>query len=121
MSYAMKARQEHAIRKGKKFAALGRELEARVEKVLNTAMEKGALTFAKVERHEPLSHNAIHGKDFTVTKIINGENISRSFGIAISPNSWIMAKARYPDIQQFCFPLETKDETIISRVGQLFS
>ncbi len=86
--------------------------------MLEAAKERGE--FVEVVLNEPHSEADSEGKDFTVTKMIDGEPQTRSFGITISQRSLSESRVRHSDIPQFLFPIETKPETVLRRVNDLF-
>jgi len=113
MSYSKKSRKEFAERKSKRYSALGYQMEDEVERVIRRAVEEG--TFASMVHHSPQTPSM----DFTVMKMMNGVEESRSFGMTISLKVWAERRNR-GGAPQFCFPIGTKPETIIRRVLELF-
>lgn len=113
MGYALKSRREFAERKSQRYSRLGYEMENEVERVLGRVVEQGILT--SVEHHSA----QMPFKDFTVTKIVNGVEEVRSFGMTTSLRVWSNRRNRGGP-PQFCFPIGTKPETIIRRVLELF-
>ena len=113
MSYSKKSRKEFAIRRNMWRSELGYQMEDEVERVIRRAVEEG--TFASVVHHSPQTPSM----DFTVTKMVNGVEESRSFGMTISLKVWSERRNRGGS-PQFCFPIGTKPETIIRRVSELF-
>ncbi len=114
-----KRRLEFAARRGLRMARVGRDLEVKVKEYLQEMTYSGVIY--SFIRHEPNSPEDKDGRDFTVVKQINGEIISRSFGVTISLHSWSQSKRLHPTHPQFCFPIGTNKETIVKRILELFS
>ncbi len=113
MSYSKKSRKEFAERKSKRYSELGYQMEDEVERVIRRAIEEG--TFASVVHHSSQTPSM----DFTVTKMVNELEESRSFGMTISLKVWSERRNRLGS-PQFCFPIGTRPETVIRRVLELF-
>lgn len=105
-------RQARDERRAERFAGYGRQQELSVKQILEDSK-----LFDKVILHPPHSASDGQGQDFTV---LRGEQFV-SFGVTISLKSWNRSKVIYPDIPQFCFPLNAKPETVIRRVAELFT
>lgn len=104
-------RKESRDRRSLRKSKFGRSFEKMIYQILLSSNK-----FDEVIYHEPNSKEDQNGKDFSVK--IN--NDIRSFGITISHNSWVNSKLIHPDTPQFYFPVETKPETIVKKVLELF-
>lgn len=105
-------------RRAVRYSQVGRDMEKRVGLLLDTLVEDGRL--ARATMHEPNSQADQEGRDFTVgIQLECGQYVERSFGITASARSW-SKRPSDGEIPNFLFPIETKDETIISRVLALF-
>ncbi|MDA2922299.1 hypothetical protein MYX07_03475, partial [Patescibacteria group bacterium AH-259-L07] len=60
------------------------------------------------------------GKDFTVSKIVNGELVTKSFGVSISLKSVAKAQKKHPNVPQIHLPLNSKPDDIVRSVLALF-
>ncbi len=118
MAFSKKRRIEYFNRKMYRYSIVGYQQEENVLKILERAQENGE--FLRVEKHRQHSEADKNGKDFTVTKVIGGYEVSRSFGVTISPRRRIYSRLVHPDTPQFLFPLATKPETIIKAINKLF-
>ena len=120
-SSSQKFWDEINARRSERRSRLGREFEQTTFELLREVCdEDGNQLFKKVVYHKPHGAADYAGKDFTVTRRINGRDESRSFGVTISVRQIAEAKMLHPDVPQFCFPIGTKPETIIARVLALF-
>lgn len=105
-------------RKAQRMAIQGEVLESTVIKLLQELKnEERILQFV---HHPKNSREDSEGKDFTVTKEVNGAKKVLSFGVTISLRCWANAKVKHPQIPQLCFPLGTKLETMEKRILELF-
>jgi hypothetical protein len=109
-------RQERSVRRTERFAAYGRRQEQTRREILVSYMVDDQPFFDDVVLHPPCGAEDANGKDFTVRR----GNKSVSFGMTISLKSWNRSKVLYPEIPQFCFPLNVRPETVISRILELF-
>lgn len=105
-------------RRSKRKAHQGILLEGEVEHILENMREAGAI--ANFTHHDHFSLSDCDGKDFTVRKMVGDRFVERSFGVTISPRSVEWARVRHDKTPQFCFPMETKPETIRQRIESLF-
>jgi hypothetical protein len=118
MAKLARKRFESRNRRGDRYSEIGRKFEGEVAELLQKMQdEKLILGF---ERHAPNSTEDGQGRDFTVTALLAGVQVEKSFGVTISMRSWNEAKVLHPEVPQFCFPLGTKPETIRARVLELF-
>jgi len=119
MAKLARKRFESRDRRGERYAEIGRKFEGEVADLLQKMQdEKLIVGFV---RHEPHSAEDGQGRDFTVTGLIAGVPVERSFGVTISLRSWRQSKIIYPDVPQHCFPIGTKPETIRARILELFA
>ena len=106
-------------KKSERGKDLGGLMEERVEKLGLILVERGDLS--EFVRHEPNSKEDSAGKDFTATKIINGELVQRSFGITISgEKKRIVSQSLHLDVPQWWTPWEMRDENIQKKIVSLF-
>ncbi len=105
--------QAYRERKSKRYSEFGRDLESKVEKLLEELKVKGYIT--KYKRHRPHSVADGEGKDFTIWT----DKHEKSFGVTISLKSWRESQMKYPEIPQFCFPLNVNLITIERRILEL--
>ncbi len=112
-------RQKARNRHGERFAGYGRVLEE--EMVTHLTRMKDAGDIDGFVRHTPNSTEDEQGKDFTVTKIVDGEPREVHLGVTISIRSWHKSRVRHAKIAQLCFPIGTKPETIRARILELFA
>ena len=106
-------------RRRERYSEIGRQFEGEVAELLRKMQdEKLILSFV---RHAPHSKEDHDGRDFTVTGLVEGRPVERSFGVTISQRSWSDSKILHPHVPQFCFPIGSKPETIRARVLELFS
>ncbi len=96
----------------------GRTLEDDVERLLEKMKARGDVSL--FVRNSANSAADAEGKDFTVTKKVDGVDVVRHFGVTISTKSHNNAKVRYPDVPQFHFPIGTNPTTIEKRILELF-
>lgn len=115
------ARKRYATRdhRSERYGEIGRKFESEVADLLQK-MQEEKLILGFVQ-HEPDSTEHRDGRDFTVTTVSGDKEASRSFGVTISMQHWGAAKARFPTVPQFCFPIGTKPETIRKRILELFA
>lgn len=113
-----KAFEDFKKRRSMRGAKQGQALEAEVEKVLNRMKERGELV--QVIHHFSNSPEDRDGRDFTVSRYVEGQEVFCSFGVTISLRRWYRGKTLHRDVPQFCFRLDTKPETIRGRVLELF-
>lgn len=106
-------------RRTERMSKQGRMLEERVQRILVALQEQGSIQNFRYNR--PFSQADREGKDFTVTKVVVGELVERSFGITISPRSWHESQTKYPEVSQLCFPIGTNLETMARRILELFN
>lgn len=101
-------------------AQIGREMELRVEKVLQQARtEEGQPVFYTVIRHEPYSEEDHKGHDFTVEMLVKGDPQKISFGITISQDRLKKCKKRCKCPILWLRPWHN-DRQIIEKVIELF-
>lgn len=103
----------YQARRSNRVAARGRELEGRIEKILQRMKTEGKID--DFIMHPPYSKEDHEGADASTIK----KGVRKSFGVTISMRSWARSKKLHPDRPQFCFPLETKEETIERRILKL--
>ena len=108
--------KERVSRRAMRVAKRGRQLEERVEMILSEMVRDGDIK--SYTRHLPNSEEDMLGRDFTVSKVKEEKNEVRSFGVTISLR--VYAKRTNRKIKEFCFPPETKKETIKRRILELF-
>ncbi len=113
-----RAAEEWAKRHALRFAKIGLDLENQVASLLESMKNEKVIT--SFEKHPHHSTEDQDGKDFTVTREIEGKIVTRHFGVTISVRSWGMSKTRHPHTQQFCFPIGTKTETMRKHILKLF-
>ena len=111
-----KLREIHDRRRTRR-ALQGRLFEGEVAKMLEKLKAEGKiLSFV---RHLPNSAEDHEGRDFSFTGLREGVQVKLSFGITISSRSWNWAKARYPNIPQFYWPIGTNPATMVKRILKL--
>ncbi|AKM84639.1 TPA: hypothetical protein DHW58_02405 [Patescibacteria group bacterium] len=108
-------------RRSARWSRIGREFEGEVLELLKAAQENDTPIFTNVIHHTPYSGADYAGKDFTVTRYVDGHTEHRSFGITISKHKIQDAQMLHPGVPQFHFPIGTKPETIVARVKALFN
>lgn len=118
MAFSQKRRWNFLERKSSRYSLVGRQQEKTILEILEKAKERGE--FIQVEFHRPFSADDLNGKDFTVVKVINGKEVSKSFGVTISSRRRNYSRLKHPYTPQFLFPLATKPETIIKAINKLF-
>lgn len=106
-----------ADRKAERGSQLGRENEARVERLLAKKLEASEIISFK--RHLPNSPEDLAGDDFQVSKEIDGEIITVSFGVTISQRKHKEHSMKHPDKTSLLIPLEMRDERIWYRICQI--
>lgn len=113
--------EEANSRKSERYSEYGRLFELEVEKLLNKMKENGKI-FSFV-RHLPHTPEDLAGKDFTVTKLVNGQTLEISFGVTISARQRQLNEHKmcHPNVPQFRFPIGTNPSTIEKRILELFS
>lgn len=104
----------YQARRSNRVAARGRELEGRIEKILQRMETEGKIDNFII--HPPHSKEDCEGADASTIK----GGVCKSFGVTISMRSWARSKKLHPDRPQFCFPLETKEKTIERRILELY-
>ncbi len=119
MGKLARKRHEASGRKTQRMAKRGREFEDEVSALLQKMQDEELIV--GFIAHEPNSPEDQDGRDFTVTVVIGGGEVSKSFGVTISLRHWKESRIKHPDVPQFCFPLGTKLETIRTRILELFS
>ena len=119
MAFTKKHRWDFFNRKSMRYSQVGLAQEEYVKKVLEEAQKRG--DFLKVEKHLRHSEADNSGKDFTVTKVIGDDEVSKSFGVTISSRRKNYSRLKHPYTPQFYFPLPTKPETIIKAINKLFN
>lgn len=105
--------------KPKNLTHEGRNFEERAERIMIQMCHRGELSL--VQRHKPHSSDDHQGKDFTVEKIINGEAVTKSFGITFSMSRQFRAEQLHPGVPQKYIPLWSSDKDIEETVLSLFS
>jgi hypothetical protein len=111
-------RKAWEIRRSRHMAQQGVLMEAHVENILNTMKEAGiVLDFTHHAKCSPADRS---GKDFTVSKVVNGDVVAVSFGITISQKSMQRACLLHDEVPQLWFPLGIKPETIQRKIMGLF-
>jgi hypothetical protein len=106
-------------RKANRYSEVGLDLELHVESLLEKMVEEEIIQ--SFTHHSHNSPEDSRGKDFTVSKVVCGEIIKKSFGVTISLRSWNHSKHKHPNVPQMCFPIGTKTETINKRILDLFN
>ena len=99
-------------------AAIGRAVEKQVEEMLQVLVAEGHLHSAMY--HLPYSEFDCMGIDFTVSRIVDGIEVSKYFGITISRDSWQEHSEKRPDIPQFLVPKSGPTEMFLQGVLKLF-
>ena len=110
--------QAYLKRRSERRAELGRGLENEVENLLQAMLDDGLI--AEFRANAPNTKADQEGKDFTVTRLMDGARETRHFGVTISPRSWRTAKAVHNDVPQFCWPIGTNRDTMRRRILELF-
>lgn len=110
--------KEYLKRHGARRARLGRSQEENVEGILEKMRERGLI--ADFRRSRPNSKMDAEGKDFSVTKLVDGVEVVRHFGMTISMKSRNNARVKYPDVPQYTFPVGINPSTIERRILELF-
>lgn len=105
--------ERHMMRRSE----LGRQTEVRVEKLLVKKITAGEL--ASFKYFPANSPEDCQGKDFQVSKEIEEEVITASFGITISLNCYQEHQAKHPDEPCILIPPEMGDERIWYRICQI--
>jgi hypothetical protein len=105
-------------RRSQRYAAVGRELEGEVERILQKMLDDKKVDGFR--RFPPYSTEDGEGADFSVTRGAGEQAVERRFGVTISLRSWREACGRHSGTTQFCFPIGTKPETIEKRILGLF-
>lgn len=109
-------------RRSNRYSKLGRDNEIIASEELEKATNPdGSPMFCNVVRHEPNSKEDQSGCDFTVSRVVDGETVCRSFGITISRRNLGEAKMKHPEVPQFHVPLGFNPQTLIRNVLKLFS
>jgi hypothetical protein len=123
MSATKKARNKYQRAQFNKMrnsrANIGYWMEDTVEKILETMVkDKKLLSF---KRSKPNSRQDREGRDFRVTKLVQGQKISISFGITISLTGVIRHKCKHPDVPQLLMEPTISDERIAEKILSLFN
>lgn len=116
-SRSMKKRQSFSERHGMRRSILGRMTEDRVAGLLAKKQEAGELV--SFERYPANSPEDAEGKDFRVSKEINGEVVSASFGITISMREHQDHLMKHPHEPSIIIPPEMNDERIWWRITKI--
>ena len=103
----------------KDLAFEGRNFEDKVERIMIQMCNRGNLS--SVIHHPPNSFEDQNGKDFTVSKVINGEIVTKSFGLTFSMSRELRATKKHPDVPQKYIPLWASDKEIEDTILSLFS
>ncbi len=111
-------REAFAARRAMRMSEHGRAFEVTVEGYLQEILDFGLIQ--KFIRHPPHSPEDYDGRDFTISKDVEGVSIEKTFGVTISIKSWNRGKRLHRSYQQFCFPIGTKKETVVRRILGLF-
>lgn len=97
----------------------GRKFERRVQRILQTMLDKGWIT--DFERYEPFSPEDHAGKDFSVTLILGSRRVTREFGITMSRRRLGHSQKLHPDVPQIYMPYESTDWQIKGMIIILFA
>ncbi len=116
-SKSAQRRRAFSERRSMRRSELGRLTEERVEKLLAKKREAGELLSFK--KHLANSQEDCAGKDFTVSKIIDGKTVSASFGVTISLKNHQEDLMLHPDMPSIIIPPEMNDERIRQRIVQI--
>ena len=101
-------------RKSERWSAYGQEMERRVEDVLRKSQR-----FHSVRLTEHHGKEDCEGKDFVVEYLKDGVLREVAFGITISMASLKDDVMMYPEVAQYFFPINIKDDTIVKKIVEL--
>lgn len=103
-------------RKARRGSFFGFEFEEQISEILEKFVEEGFIdSFEATKRYSELDCNGI---DF----IVKMEGVDLPFGVTTSLKRWQMAKQRYPEVVQFCFPQKCcNPETLKKNIKKIFA
>lgn len=104
-------------RRSERGSELGRKTEERVEKLLTKKL--GVSGLVSFEYFSPHSPEDCQGKDFRVTRLIDGKKITALFGVTISLLCQQKHQAKHPDVPCIRIPPGMSDERIWQRICRI--
>jgi len=105
-------------RKSKRGEIRGRQLEERIERILEFMHERGRII--GFTRYLPYSPKDLEGKDFKVFRRIGDVIREVSFNVTISHKSEMKHRLSHPDVPTIVVPPEMTRERIEYRIFKLF-
>lgn len=116
-SNSMKGHRAFLVRRTRRRSELGRQTEGRVAGLL--AKKLGAGELISYEYFSPNGPEDHEGKDFQVTKEIDGQQITTYFGITTSLRSHQDHRWKHPGVPSILIPPEMGDEKIWQKICQI--
>lgn len=107
-----------SIRKGDRYAKIGREMEHRVAELLQK--KQAAELLHSFEYSTPNGEDDMSGKDFIVRRRVGKDIVVRAFGITISSRKYRKHQMMHPQIPCILITFEMRDERIWERIEKFF-
>lgn len=107
-----------SIRKGDRYAKIGREMEQKVFELLRKKQEEKMLH--SFEYSAPNGEDDMSGKDFIVRRQVGKDIVVKAFGITISSKRYRKHQMMHPQIPCILITFEMRDERIWERIEKFF-
>ncbi|AKM81970.1 TPA: hypothetical protein DD449_03050 [Candidatus Berkelbacteria bacterium] len=116
---AKKDPSEERKRRSERKGQLGHQMEDRVPGVVRKAITEQRIDLLRIIRHRKGSPEHKAGFDYTIFRLLNGQEQKLSFGITISKENLIRIQWCHPDTIQFFFSVKCSDIWIEKKIISL--